>query len=166
MYVNELGQEVDVEGNVLKAKEDSDKEGGEEEEGEEEAEEEEKPQEQRTSPRSKNSPKDVEKMEITSPEEKTPVKDQEPKRITRTSLSPRITTSQPSVPEAFPAIVADFSHLEKLLSQVVSQTIGFNVDQCERLLSALGQYVFQHRKNHDKTQLIQDLQAAIDHFCK
>ncbi|KAG9282866.1 ATPase family AAA domain-containing protein 2B [Astyanax mexicanus] len=59
-----------------------------------------------------------------------------------------------------PALVVDHQKLEALLDQVVVKSEGYSVDQLERLYSLLSQCIYQHRRDYDKTHLIE----VIDHF--
>uniref|UniRef100_A0AAY4AWR2 ATPase family AAA domain-containing protein 2 n=1 Tax=Denticeps clupeoides TaxID=299321 RepID=A0AAY4AWR2_9TELE len=61
----------------------------------------------------------------------------------------------PPQPPPPPAVVVDHQRLAALLDEVVSRTAGFSVDQLERLYSQLSQCIYQHRRDYDKTLLIE-----------
>uniref|UniRef100_A0AAY4CJ19 ATPase family AAA domain-containing protein 2 n=1 Tax=Denticeps clupeoides TaxID=299321 RepID=A0AAY4CJ19_9TELE len=52
-------------------------------------------------------------------------------------------------------LVVDHEKLKELLKQVISKTEGYEVDQLEKLYAILCQSIYRHRKDYDKTALIQ-----------
>lgn len=45
--------------------------------------------------------------------------------------------------------------LQALLDSVVEKSEGYSVEQLERLYSLLSQCIYQHRREYDKTQLLE-----------
>uniref|UniRef100_A0A8C1TUT1 ATPase family AAA domain-containing protein 2 n=1 Tax=Cyprinus carpio TaxID=7962 RepID=A0A8C1TUT1_CYPCA len=54
-----------------------------------------------------------------------------------------------------PALVVDHQRLKALLEKVVMKSDGFSVDHLERVYSVLSQCIYQHRRDYDKTCLIE-----------
>uniref|UniRef100_A0A671NUY0 ATPase family AAA domain-containing protein 2 n=1 Tax=Sinocyclocheilus anshuiensis TaxID=1608454 RepID=A0A671NUY0_9TELE len=54
-----------------------------------------------------------------------------------------------------PALVVDHQRLKALLEKVVVKSDGFSVDHLERVYSVLSQCIYQHRRDYDKTRLIE-----------
>uniref|UniRef100_A0A8C1GR72 ATPase family AAA domain-containing protein 2 n=1 Tax=Cyprinus carpio TaxID=7962 RepID=A0A8C1GR72_CYPCA len=54
-----------------------------------------------------------------------------------------------------PALVVDHQRLKALLEKVVMKSDGFSVDHLERVYSVLSQCIYQHRREYDKTCLIE-----------
>ncbi|KAK7151151.1 hypothetical protein R3I93_012170 [Phoxinus phoxinus] len=63
-----------------------------------------------------------------------------------------------------PALVVDHQRLEALLEQVVVKCEGFSVDHLERVYSVLSQCIYQHRRDYDKTRLIEAMERQVEHF--
>ncbi|KAM9840773.1 ATPase family AAA domain-containing protein 2B [Aulostomus maculatus] len=63
-----------------------------------------------------------------------------------------------------PPVVVDHERLLALLDTVVKKTEGYGVEQLERLYSLLSQCIFQHRREYDKTQLLEEMEERIQHF--
>lgn len=61
-------------------------------------------------------------------------------------------------------LVVDRNKLRVLLSRVVSQTEGLEVEPLEKLFALLAQCIYTHRDNTDKTPLLQELKLEIDCF--
>nr|XP_055041657.1 ATPase family AAA domain-containing protein 2B [Misgurnus anguillicaudatus] len=76
------------------------------------------------------------------------------------SAMPTITIEEPLPP----ALVVDHQRLKGLLEQVVSKTAGLSVDQLERLYSVLSQCIYQHRRDYDKSRLIEAMERQVQHF--
>uniref|UniRef100_H3CZF2 ATPase family AAA domain-containing protein 2 n=1 Tax=Tetraodon nigroviridis TaxID=99883 RepID=H3CZF2_TETNG len=57
-------------------------------------------------------------------------------------------------------VVIDHQRLSALLDLVVKKSEGYSVEQLERLYSLLSQCIYQHRKEYDKTQLLELLSGA------
>ncbi|XDV41310.1 hypothetical protein PO909_010198 [Leuciscus waleckii] len=51
-----------------------------------------------------------------------------------------------------------------LLEQVVVKCEGFSVDHLERVYSVLSQCIYQHRRDYDKTHLIEAMERQVEHF--
>ncbi|EGV91883.1 ATPase family AAA domain-containing protein 2B [Cricetulus griseus] len=69
------------------------------------------------------------------------------------------TTSLELVPEEpsepVPPLVVDHERLKKLLDLLVDKSNNLTVDQLERLYSLLSQCIYRHRKDYDKSQLVE-----------
>lgn len=63
-----------------------------------------------------------------------------------------------------PPVIVDHQRLLVLLDLAVKKSQGFSVEQLERLYSVLSQCIYQHRRQYDKTQLLQDMENRIQHF--
>ncbi|XP_063079492.1 ATPase family AAA domain-containing protein 2B [Engraulis encrasicolus] len=70
----------------------------------------------------------------------------------------------PQSPPPTPALVVDHQRLAALLDEVVLKTAGFSVDELERLYSQLSQVIYLHRRDYDKTQLIEAMERRVRHF--
>ncbi|XP_077127288.1 ATPase family AAA domain-containing protein 2 isoform X1 [Ranitomeya variabilis] len=55
-------------------------------------------------------------------------------------------------------------HLKGLLNKVVDHSKGYNVLQLEKLYALLSQCIYRHRKEYDKTQLLQEMEREVTHF--
>ncbi|XP_051954924.1 ATPase family AAA domain-containing protein 2B isoform X2 [Xyrauchen texanus] len=76
-------------------------------------------------------------------------------------------TDRPEEPPQFlptPDLVVDHQRLKNLLDRVVLKSEGFSVDHLERLYSVLSQCIYQHRKDYDKTRLIEAMERQVQHF--
>uniref|UniRef100_A0AAR2LCL2 ATPase family AAA domain-containing protein 2 n=1 Tax=Pygocentrus nattereri TaxID=42514 RepID=A0AAR2LCL2_PYGNA len=71
---------------------------------------------------------------------------------------------EPPQPPPPPALVVDHQRLKALLDQIVMKSEGYSVDQLERLYSLLSQCIYQHRRDYDKTHLI-EVNASCDFRC-
>ncbi|XP_037393909.1 ATPase family AAA domain-containing protein 2B isoform X1 [Pygocentrus nattereri] len=71
---------------------------------------------------------------------------------------------EPPQPPPPPALVVDHQRLKALLDQIVMKSEGYSVDQLERLYSLLSQCIYQHRRDYDKTHLIEEMERQIQHF--
>ncbi|XP_011610211.1 ATPase family AAA domain-containing protein 2B isoform X1 [Takifugu rubripes] len=69
---------------------------------------------------------------------------------------------QPALP--CPPVVIDHQRLSALLDTVVEKSEGYTVEQLERLYSLLSQCIYQHRREYDKTQLLEEMEERIHHF--
>ncbi|XP_026780120.3 ATPase family AAA domain-containing protein 2 isoform X1 [Pangasianodon hypophthalmus] len=65
-------------------------------------------------------------------------------------------TSQP--------LIVDHNKLKDLLQKVVVKTEGYEVDRLEKLYARLCQSIYRHRKNHDKTALVQEMAKEVEEF--
>uniref|UniRef100_A0A8C0U3V2 ATPase family AAA domain containing 2B n=1 Tax=Cyanistes caeruleus TaxID=156563 RepID=A0A8C0U3V2_CYACU len=76
-------------------------------------------------------------------------------------------TSLEQVPEEpsdpLPSVVVDHDRLKKLLDLVVKKSDNLTVDQLERLYSLLSQCIYRHRRDYDKSQLI-EVMLYIENF--
>ncbi|NP_001352895.1 ATPase family AAA domain-containing protein 2B isoform 1 [Danio rerio] len=63
-----------------------------------------------------------------------------------------------------PDLVVDHQRLKALLEQAVVKSEGFSVDHLERVFSALSQCIYQHRRDYDKTRLIEAMERQVEHF--
>ncbi|XP_073708931.1 ATPase family AAA domain-containing protein 2B [Garra rufa] len=63
-----------------------------------------------------------------------------------------------------PALVVDHQRLKALLENVVVKSEGFSVDHLERVYSVLSQCIYQHRRDYDKTHLIEAMERQAEHF--
>ncbi|XP_049914619.1 ATPase family AAA domain-containing protein 2B isoform X2 [Epinephelus moara] len=88
----------------------------------------------------------------------------------KTSLSEQLKGSAESVEEEpqpvppHPPLVVDHQRLSALLDMVVMKSEGYSVEQLERLYSRLSQCIYQHRREYDKTQLLEEMEERIQHF--
>ncbi|KTG47251.1 hypothetical protein cypCar_00033721, partial [Cyprinus carpio] len=66
-----------------------------------------------------------------------------------------------------PALVVDHQRLKALLEKVVMKSDGFSVDHLERVYSVLSQCIYQHRRDYDKTCLIEAMEKLniLKHSC-
>ncbi|XP_075940948.1 ATPase family AAA domain-containing protein 2B isoform X1 [Anarhichas minor] len=69
---------------------------------------------------------------------------------------------QPVAPQ--PPLVVDHQRLSALLGTVVMKSEGYSVEQLERLYSLLSQCIYKHRREYDKTQLLEEMEGRIQHF--
>lgn len=75
----------------------------------------------------------------------------------------RMEIEPPPVPP-HPPVVVDHQRLQALLDTVVKKSEGYSVEQLERLYSLLSQCIYQHRREYDKTQLLEEMEERIQHF--
>ncbi|XP_041844820.1 ATPase family AAA domain-containing protein 2-like isoform X2 [Melanotaenia boesemani] len=64
-----------------------------------------------------------------------------------------------------PPLVVDRDKLKELLEKVVSKTEGYEVYKLEKLYALLCQSVYRHRRDHNKTALLKDMEQEIEDFC-
>ncbi|KAM9778795.1 ATPase family AAA domain-containing protein 2B isoform X1 [Syngnathus typhle] len=69
-----------------------------------------------------------------------------------------------SPPPPPPPLVVDHQQLLVLLDMAVKKSEGFSVEQMERLYSVLSQCIFAHRREYDKTQLLEEMENRVQHF--
>ncbi|XP_060908447.1 ATPase family AAA domain-containing protein 2B isoform X1 [Labrus mixtus] len=74
------------------------------------------------------------------------------------------TEEQPQPLPPHPPVVVDHQRLSALLDTVVKKSDGYSVEQLERLYSLLSQCIYQHRREYDKTQLLEEMEERIQHF--
>uniref|UniRef100_A0A8C5M8F0 ATPase family AAA domain-containing protein 2 n=1 Tax=Leptobrachium leishanense TaxID=445787 RepID=A0A8C5M8F0_9ANUR len=66
--------------------------------------------------------------------------------------------------EPEPPLVVDHDRLKKLLDVLVKKSSNLTVDHLERWYSILSQCIYSHRKDYDKTNLVQEMERAVDAF--
>ncbi|XP_010144324.1 PREDICTED: ATPase family AAA domain-containing protein 2B-like, partial [Buceros rhinoceros silvestris] len=66
--------------------------------------------------------------------------------------------------EPLPSVVVDHDRLKKLLDLVVKKSDNQTVDQLERLYSLLSQCIYRHRRDYDKSQLIEEMERTVHVF--
>uniref|UniRef100_A0A669DPK7 ATPase family AAA domain-containing protein 2 n=1 Tax=Oreochromis niloticus TaxID=8128 RepID=A0A669DPK7_ORENI len=64
-----------------------------------------------------------------------------------------------------PPVVVDKDKLKVLLEQVVTKTEGYEVYKLEKLYALLCQSIYRHRRDYNKTALIQEMEKEIEDFC-
>ncbi|XP_070705276.1 ATPase family AAA domain-containing protein 2B [Pempheris klunzingeri] len=74
------------------------------------------------------------------------------------------TEEEPQPAPPHPPVVVDHQQLTALLDMVVKKSEGYSVEQLERLYSLLSQCIYQHRREYDKTQLLEEMEERIQHF--
>ncbi|XP_070767520.1 ATPase family AAA domain-containing protein 2-like [Enoplosus armatus] len=63
-----------------------------------------------------------------------------------------------------PPLVVDRDKLKELLERVVSKTEGYEVYKLEKLYALLCQSIYRHRRDYNKTALIQELEQETEDF--
>ncbi|KAG8445712.1 hypothetical protein GDO86_010484 [Hymenochirus boettgeri] len=63
-----------------------------------------------------------------------------------------------------PPLVVDHDRLQRLLDVLVKKSNNITVDQLERWYSLLSQCIYQHRKEYDKTKLVEDMERTVHTF--
>nr|KAF6328524.1 ATPase family AAA domain containing 2B [Pipistrellus kuhlii] len=66
--------------------------------------------------------------------------------------------------EPVPPLIVDHERLKKLLDLLVDKSNNLAVDQLERLYSLLSQCIYRHRKDYDKSQLIEEMERTVHTF--
>ncbi|XP_049438533.1 ATPase family AAA domain-containing protein 2-like isoform X1 [Epinephelus fuscoguttatus] len=64
-----------------------------------------------------------------------------------------------------PALVVNRDKLKELLERAVTKTEGYEVYKLEKLYALLCQSIYRHRRDYNKTSLIQELEQEIEDFC-
>lgn len=67
--------------------------------------------------------------------------------------------------EETPPLVVDRDRLKELLEMLIVKTEGYEVHQLEKLYALLCQTIYRHRRDYNKTELIQELETEIKDFC-
>uniref|UniRef100_A0A4W6E9R9 ATPase family AAA domain-containing protein 2 n=1 Tax=Lates calcarifer TaxID=8187 RepID=A0A4W6E9R9_LATCA len=67
--------------------------------------------------------------------------------------------------QEIPPLVVDRDKLKELLEKVVTKTDGYEVYKLEKLYALLCQSIYRHRRDYNKTALIQELEQEIEDFC-
>ncbi|XP_020369243.1 ATPase family AAA domain-containing protein 2 isoform X2 [Rhincodon typus] len=63
--------------------------------------------------------------------------------------------------ERVPPVIVDHERLKNLWKQVTQKTEGFTVNQLEKLYAVLSQCIYHHRKEFDKTLLVQEMEKEV-----
>ncbi|XP_037541679.1 ATPase family AAA domain-containing protein 2B [Nematolebias whitei] len=90
-------------------------------------------------------------------------------RTSKWSLSEQLkgstgrTEEEPQPEPAYPPVVVDHHRLLALLDLVVKKSEGYSVEQLERLYSFLSQCIYQHRREYDKTRLLEEMEERSQH---
>ncbi|XP_042321587.1 ATPase family AAA domain-containing protein 2 isoform X2 [Sceloporus undulatus] len=66
--------------------------------------------------------------------------------------------------EQTPPLIVDYEKLNELLEIVTEKSRNYNILQLEKLYALLSQCIYRHRKDYDKTKLIQDISREIAAF--
>ncbi|XP_030577511.1 ATPase family AAA domain-containing protein 2B isoform X2 [Archocentrus centrarchus] len=74
------------------------------------------------------------------------------------------TEEEPQPVPPHPPVVVDHQRLLALLDMAVKKSEGYRVEQLERLYSVLSQCIYKHRREYDKTQLLEEMEERIQHF--
>ncbi|XP_070690704.1 ATPase family AAA domain-containing protein 2-like [Pempheris klunzingeri] len=64
-----------------------------------------------------------------------------------------------------PPLVVDRDKLKELLDRVMSKTEGYEVYKLEKLYALLCQSIYRHRRDYNKTALLQEMEQEIEDFC-
>uniref|UniRef100_A0A8C9UWU0 ATPase family AAA domain-containing protein 2 n=1 Tax=Spermophilus dauricus TaxID=99837 RepID=A0A8C9UWU0_SPEDA len=90
------------------------------------------------------------------------------KKYRKLILEQAKTTSLELVPEEptepVPPLIVDRERLKKLLDLLVDKSNNLTVDQLERLYSLLSQCIYRHRKDYDKSQLVEEMERTVHMF--
>ncbi|XP_063479970.1 ATPase family AAA domain-containing protein 2B isoform X8 [Symphalangus syndactylus] len=90
------------------------------------------------------------------------------KKYRKLILEQAKTTSLELVPEEpsepVPPLIVDRERLKKLLDLLVDKSNNLAVDQLERLYSLLSQCIYRHRKDYDKSQLVEEMERTVHMF--
>ncbi|XP_012515894.1 PREDICTED: ATPase family AAA domain-containing protein 2B [Propithecus coquereli] len=78
------------------------------------------------------------------------------------ATSLELVPEEPSEP--VPPLVVDRERLKKLLDLLVDKSNNLAVDQLERLYSLLSQCIYRHRKDYDKSQLVEEMERTVHMF--
>ncbi|XP_066235540.1 ATPase family AAA domain-containing protein 2 [Saccopteryx leptura] len=63
-----------------------------------------------------------------------------------------------------PSLVVDHERLKNLLKTVVEKSQEYNIFQLENLYAVISQCIYQHRRDYDKTTLIQKMEQEVENF--
>ncbi|KAM9307742.1 LOW QUALITY PROTEIN: ATPase family AAA domain-containing protein 2 [Gastrophryne carolinensis] len=66
--------------------------------------------------------------------------------------------------EPVPALHVDHQRLKALLENSVEKSSGYNILQLEKLYALLSQCIYRHRKDYDKSHLIQEMEETVETF--
>ncbi|XP_078255428.1 ATPase family AAA domain-containing protein 2B isoform X3 [Rhinoraja longicauda] len=68
------------------------------------------------------------------------------------------------VPEPIPPVIVDQARLKHILQLATKMSNNFMVDQLEKLYSLLSQCIYHHRKEYDKTRLLEEMENLLKTF--
>ncbi|XP_059103162.1 ATPase family AAA domain-containing protein 2 isoform X2 [Peromyscus eremicus] len=63
-----------------------------------------------------------------------------------------------------PSLVVDHKRLKNLLKTVVKKSQEYNIVQLENLYAVISQCIYEHRRDYDKTALVQKMEQAVENF--
>ncbi|XP_027808893.2 ATPase family AAA domain-containing protein 2 [Marmota flaviventris] len=63
-----------------------------------------------------------------------------------------------------PTLVVDHDRLKNLLKTVIKKSQEYNILQLENLYAVISQCIYQHRRDYDKTTLIQKMEQEVENF--
>ncbi|KAL1767908.1 ATPase family AAA domain-containing protein 2 [Sigmodon hispidus] len=63
-----------------------------------------------------------------------------------------------------PALIVDHKRLKNLLKTVVKKSRDYNIFQLENLYAVISQCIYEHRRDYDKTALVQKMEQAVENF--
>ncbi|XP_043339382.1 ATPase family AAA domain-containing protein 2 [Cervus canadensis] len=63
-----------------------------------------------------------------------------------------------------PSLIVDHKRLKNLLKIVVKKSQEYNIFQLENLYAVISQCIYQHRRDYDKTALIQKMEQEVENF--
>ncbi|XP_051015596.1 ATPase family AAA domain-containing protein 2 [Acomys russatus] len=63
-----------------------------------------------------------------------------------------------------PSLVVNHTQLKTLLKTVVKKSQEYNIFQLENLYAVISQCIYEHRRDYDKTTLIQKMERAVENF--
>ncbi|XP_038199344.1 ATPase family AAA domain-containing protein 2 isoform X1 [Arvicola amphibius] len=63
-----------------------------------------------------------------------------------------------------PSLVVDHKRLKNLLRNVVKKSQEYNIFQLENLYAVISQCIYEHRRDYDKTILVQKMEQAVENF--
>ncbi|KAM7317083.1 ATPase family AAA domain-containing protein 2 isoform X2 [Alexandromys fortis] len=63
-----------------------------------------------------------------------------------------------------PSLVVDHKQLKNLLRTVVKKSQEYNIFQLENLYAVISQCIYEHRRDYDKTVLVQKMEQAVENF--
>ncbi|XP_047455651.1 ATPase family AAA domain-containing protein 2-like isoform X2 [Mugil cephalus] len=126
-------------------------------------------------PITQNQPMEVEAAETSTSDEKREEDtgtERNVRRMTRALKNAVLQQQKISVDKALqildqetPPLVVDRDKLKELLESVVTRTEGYEVYKLEKLYALLCQCIYRHRRDYNKTALVQELQQEIEDFC-
>nr|XP_006118592.1 ATPase family AAA domain-containing protein 2B isoform X1 [Pelodiscus sinensis] len=101
----------------------------------------------------------------TEPDKEGVSKFKKSRKITLETPKPASLEQVPEEPlDLMPPLVVDHDRLKKLLDLLVKKSNNLTVDQLERLYSLLSQCIYRHRKDYDKSQLVEEMERTVHMF--